>query len=338
MKFDPNSNALPMRSELPAISGAPAGAAWFWGSDDELGRLNLLTKERIEEAVKLIKTGTIINLKSVHDQMTTAHQETNTSILQSWRTDYPDPPSFGRKGFEHTIQPVSESAYDDLYNMNTQSGSQWDGFRHVGLRSNNNIIFYNGLTKDAIPNAKYGGMQAWAEHGIAGRGILIDYWGYTGKSYDPITTHRISLEDIHACAKSQGLQFQYGDLLFIRSGFVDHYNRLSETERKHLGMLKKSEHAFVGVEQTEEMLDFLHNNYFSAVVGDAPAFEAWPRSGINLHEYLLPLWGLPIGEMWDLDKLAEMCRSRKQYTFFISSAPANVPGGIGSHPNAIAIF
>lgn len=36
MKFDPNSNALPKRSELPAIPGAPDGAAWFWGSNDEV--------------------------------------------------------------------------------------------------------------------------------------------------------------------------------------------------------------------------------------------------------------------------------------------------------------
>jgi hypothetical protein len=34
--FDPNSNSLPKRSELPAIEGAPKGAAWFWGKDDEV--------------------------------------------------------------------------------------------------------------------------------------------------------------------------------------------------------------------------------------------------------------------------------------------------------------
>lgn len=36
MKFDPDHKALPIRSELPAIPGAPAGAAWFWGSNDEV--------------------------------------------------------------------------------------------------------------------------------------------------------------------------------------------------------------------------------------------------------------------------------------------------------------
>ncbi len=32
--FDANSNSLPKRSELPELSGAPKGAAWFWGKND----------------------------------------------------------------------------------------------------------------------------------------------------------------------------------------------------------------------------------------------------------------------------------------------------------------
>lgn len=36
MLFDAKSNSLPKRSELPDIPGAPKGAAWFWGKDDEV--------------------------------------------------------------------------------------------------------------------------------------------------------------------------------------------------------------------------------------------------------------------------------------------------------------
>lgn len=45
-----------------------------------------------------------------------------------------------------------------------------------------------------------------------------------------------------------------------------------------------------------------------------------------LHEKLLALWGVPIGELWDLEKLAEKCVERKQWTFFLSSAPNHVKG------------
>lgn len=44
----------------------------------------------------------------------------------------PEQPSFGRDKFVHKIIPLAEDlAYDDKYDLNTQSGSQWDGFRHV---------------------------------------------------------------------------------------------------------------------------------------------------------------------------------------------------------------
>ena len=46
----------------------------------------------------------------------------------------------------------------------------------------------------------------------------------------------------------------------------------------------------------------------------------------HLHEYILALWGMPLGEMLDLEKLAKTCRAKNRWTFFFSSAPANVPG------------
>lgn len=46
--------------------------------------------------------------------------------------DVPQMPAFGREAFQHTIKErASGVAYDDTYTLNTQSGTQWDGFRHV---------------------------------------------------------------------------------------------------------------------------------------------------------------------------------------------------------------
>jgi kynurenine formamidase len=126
------------------------------------------------------------------------------------------------------------------------------------------------------------------------------------------------------CAKLQNLSFQYGDILIIRSGWLENYHQMDSSARQ---TLSKTAPTFVGVEQTEEMLDFLHDNYFSAVAGDTPAFEAWPTNqDWFCHQFLLSLWGLPIGEMWDLEKLAETCKERNQYAFYFSSMPTNVHG------------
>lgn len=47
---------------------------------------------------------------------------------------------------------------------------------------------------------------------------------------------------------------------------------------------------------------------------------------------------MPIGELWDLKALSEQCEKSKKWTFLLTSIPLNVPGGIGSPPNALAVF
>jgi hypothetical protein len=46
--------------------------------------------------------------------------------------DVPNQPAFDRQIFKHEIKTLAENiCYDDIYHLNTQSGTQWDGFRHV---------------------------------------------------------------------------------------------------------------------------------------------------------------------------------------------------------------
>ena len=56
-----------------------------------------------------------------------------------------------------------------------------------------------------------------------------------------------------------------------------------------------------------------------------------------LHFHMLAFFGMPIGEMWNLEELAEDCAADGKYDFFLTSAPLNIPGGVGSPPNALAI-
>lgn len=56
-----------------------------------------------------------------------------------------------------------------------------------------------------------------------------------------------------------------------------------------------------------------------------------------MHTQALPLLGLPLGELWDLDALAEDCAGAGTYDAFFTSAPIGVHGGVASPPNAIAV-
>ena len=55
------------------------------------------------------------------------------------------------------------------------------------------------------------------------------------------------------------------------------------------------------------------------------------------HRRLIALQGMPIGEVWDLDELAQECARDSVYEFMLVSSPLNLPGGVGSPPNAYAI-
>jgi len=242
-------------------------------------------------------------------------------------------------------------AYDDIYHMNTQSGTQWDGFRHVAHQST--ATFYNNTQHTEFTNGNEKShkcsVHLWREHGFTGRGVLLDYKTYAeskGINYDTATPHEISYNDLVEVGKSQGLDIRPasqggdikpGDILFVRSGWVkDYYSRTAEQNAE----LAIREHGtWAGVKQQVEMIDWLHDCYFSAVGGDAPSFERWPTAEkYMLHEYLLALWGVPIGEMVDLEKVSELAKKHKRYTFFVTSAPFRTVGGVATWLNATAIF
>jgi hypothetical protein len=61
-------------------------------------------------------------------------------------------------------------------------------------------------------------------------------------------------------------------------------------------------------------------------------------SSPSIHEVFLAGWGLPIGELLDLRELSAECQRFGQYTFFFTSMPLYIEGGIASPPNAQAIL
>ncbi|KAL1296809.1 hypothetical protein AAFC00_004435 [Neodothiora populina] len=320
-KFPKGLPTLKKLAEYNQGSNVPPETAWFWGIEDEIGRLNLLTPERIREVKdKELLEGDVVSL--------------------NWPMMLPAKPAFGRDACKHRIanHPDGPVVFDDWIDMNIQSGSQWDGFRHYGHQTQGR--FYNDLTPSEVLSGTRCGMQAASNHGIVGRGVLIDYYGWKvkrGEAYDPFTAHAIHLDDILAVAKDQNLTFQTGDILLIRSGYTSGYYKYEKEDQARLDEAGSLKPCLAGVAQTEEMKTWLHDSYFSAVAGDAPAWECWPPKDWALHEFLLGSWGVMIGEMFDLEALSKKCEEKKRWSFFFMSTPLNMPGGIASLANAITI-
>ncbi len=138
----------------------------------------------------------------------------------------------------------------------------------------------------------------------------------------------IPLSHLQSIISEQNISFHPGDVLIIRSGFSAAFNALTDVEQEALAQRPSAD--FIGVESSESMLRFLWENQFAAVAGDAPAFERSPVTGDHvderyvLHEWLLAGWGMPIGEMFDLEGLAETCKRLGRWSFFLVSVPLKV--------------
>lgn len=333
--YELNENGIPPFEALPLQKDAPMYSAWgLYGEHDELGTLNRLTDERVAAAAKSeIRTGARVSL--------------------NWPLDAQSKGSFfARQRFHQELFPKPpRTVNDDVWTFNTQVSSQWDGLRHFGYQREKK--FYNGVTMEDIHGtdgcgnrSTVNGIQAWAEKGIVGRGILADYHSWRLKqastdpsyaSFDAFATTPIALSDLQACLAAQGTEVRFGDVLIVRSGWQ--LARAGKTDAELADLQREPPHAFCGVEQGEATLRWIWSN-FSAVAGDQPTFEAWParRDGLALHEVLLAGWGCPIGELFDLEALAGRCAAEGRWSFFVASEPCNVPGGVASPPNILAIF
>ncbi|CBQ68393.1 conserved hypothetical protein [Sporisorium reilianum SRZ2] len=389
--------ALPDYKHLPSHGGWP-GCAWdVWGPGDQLGTINLLTESLVLKATKeQVKIGRTVSL--------------------NWPVHLPAEPFFRRKALTHKPFGKGGPGYtgprdayiagvrakqpdvvvrsddkvpvcDEILELNTQSGSQWDGLRHFGHQPLN--VFYGGASRASIQDTfddtspQPADPQAWdseqakkrnalgihhlAQHGICGRGVLLDVFDYLshhgthhvkrddyewshwqayggGKGYDPRTGFRITVDDLLATAKHQNVTLRRGDILLVRSGFTARYYSLTPAERAEWSnpapASGRAGMEFAGVEQSDAMKAFLWDHHFAAVAGDSPAFEARPtkQGECMLHETLLAMWGMPIGELFDLEALAQTCKEQGRWSFYFSSWPLNLFGGVASCANASATF
>jgi kynurenine formamidase len=320
---------LPSYDDLPVHPDAPPGSSWgVWGDigTDTKGCLNLLTPERIVAAAGLVKTGKVFAL--------------------NLDATLPSPPLFGRAEWRHEVtgRPGGFSHDDLLHNWNTQSSSQWDGFRHVGNPTHGH---YGGVADEAH------GIDHWVAQ-IVGRAVLCDVGRWRAAEGRPLTYDApdpITPDDVHACLAAQGTTVEPGDVLLLRTGWLSWYRAQSDERRAELA--QPTGLACPGLMPGEDTARLLWDLHVAAVAADNPALEVWPIGtftdmavaqedparwpDVFVHTALLPLLGIPIGELWDLDALAEDCASTGTYESFFTSAPLNIPSGVATPPNALAI-
>jgi hypothetical protein len=262
--------------------------------------------------------------------------------------ELPGPPLYRRSALRHEVTGSGLTLDDELSGYNTQSSSQWDGFRHVRHLVHG---YYNGLdTEDH-------GVHHWARRGIATRGVLVDVGRWRAAQGRPLRCGEadpIEPDEVLATLDAQQVEVEPGDIVMIRTGWVEWYRTLDASARAELGTQVIAPSC--GLRACEGSAAMLWDLHVAAAVTDSPAFEVVPFGGLTdpdeiraafrdperapdtfLHFRLLALLGLPLGEMWDLDALADDCARNGVYECLLTSAPLNLERGVGSPANALAI-
>jgi kynurenine formamidase len=312
---------LPGYDDLPlAADGTRCGWGVF-GEHDSAGLINLLTPERVRAGLAAARTGHVFSLNAP--------------------LDFFDPPLFRRAAVRQDVRQVRGGLILDetWHDLNPQSSSQWDSLGHVAARPGH---FYNGATLNEVLHAGRDTVDNWARRGIVGRGVRADLErtaAAAGRPYSPGTNHAFSVPDLAAAIEAARTPVGTGDILVVRTGFLAWYAGLTRAGREEVQ--DNAALRACGLEHTEAMARFLWDLHVSAVVTDCPALEVWPmdyeRPFGCLHTVLIGQLGLAIGELWALDELAADCATDGVCEFLVTSAPVNMPGGIGSTANALAI-
>ncbi|MEZ5099928.1 MAG: cyclase family protein [Thermoleophilia bacterium] len=210
---------LPRFADLPLHADAPPGSSWsVWGDDDEIGTLNLIEAEHVAAAARLVRRGAVFPL--------------------NWDLALPSPAFFLRENPRHVmIEKYGGSATDDyLEGFWPQASSQWDGLRHFG---DPDWGFYNRATLTEVMTEGAGrlGIEKWAERGIAARGVLLDVarlLDADGVERDPFDWYPIDVALLTRTAAEQGVSLGRGDVLVVRTGWIEAYEQLDEVGRQAL--------------------------------------------------------------------------------------------------------
>lgn len=306
----------------PAYRDLPNGRAWEL-LDPRLGSLALLTPDRVAAAALLVRTGRRFALDLPLDQ--------------------PDPPFFGREPMRHEVFPLMDHVLDDrLDNFYPQGSTQWDGFGHY---AHSHDGYFMGRSAETV-QGDAPGIEAWAESGIAGRGVLLDIARQVDIAGDSSFT--ITTDLLDATAAAQGVALEVGDVLCVRTGWLQWYRSIGRDARVALAESSRTYEGLriPGVGPGPAVAEWCWDHGVAAIAADNPTVEPFPPSaGVSgefgmddmVHVRVMTELGIPLGEFFDFDALAEDCAGDGVYEFLFTSKPLGIPGGIGSPPNAMAL-
>ncbi len=339
-----------------------------WGDDDELGALNLLGseqafegmqaamqrgKKRIERfSLQLSVTG-----DAARDPLFVGRFPARKDNTLDARFDgvegSPIPLSGGLKyaddafatrlflqGTTH-FDALGHAWYDDhLYNGYPQSTTATEMTYEdpvTGLRDTDG----DGELEATDITTTYGlgkaDITAAAGAGVAARGVLLDVGRSAGDADNRLAPdHEITLDELRATARQQGVRPRQRDVILVRTGSVERA-RDPNPDESYNPLVEP------GLVFSPDLVRWFHEMETPIVGVDNVAIERAVQviEGQTyfapLHGALLRNLGITLLKILDLHDLGAACADDGIYDFLFTAAPLNVPGGTGGPVNPVVL-
>ena len=171
-----------------------------WGSDDEVGAVNLITPEKCVAAARLVRSGRRVSLSRYFP-----------------KTPNPENPTPAQHWMRILERGMGAGASQDYYGIfyHGSVATHLDALCHVWDRDG----MWNGRDPNreiTLDGAAFGAVDKWGS-GIMTRGVLLDVPKHRGEPYvtQERPVHGWELGDI---ARAEGVAIEPGDAIVVYSG------------------------------------------------------------------------------------------------------------------------
>lgn len=338
----------------------PEGSNWGdFGPDDQLGRLNFLTPEKVKQGIAEVKEGLTFCLSLPLDYP-------GGSVLNARRRPPVLRPTLrnGRPNVNCCLgvdEPgLIDVLSDDAVILHTQYSTQWDSLAHFGQMFDANgdgvpePVYYNGFRAgvdiigptdpqdagaiDLVPTkstseARKLGIENMAAKCVQGRGVMIDIHAHVGRE-----RAAINYDALMRILDKDKVVVEKGDMVCLHTGLAQailEMNKNPTTEGlKICAVLDGSD---------DRLLNWITDSGLAVLVADNDSVESYPpikhRPGtalLPIHEHCLFKLGIHIGEIWHLTPLADWLRKHGRNRFLLTAPPLRLPGAVGSPTTPVA--
>lgn len=341
----------------------PENSTWGdYGPDDQLGRMNELTQEKVKQGIAEVKEGktfclsmpldypggAVLNPRRHPPQLRPSVRGEKPNWL--YRTEWENP------GMTDVIN-------DDAVIMHLQYSTQWDTLAHVGALFDADgdgkpePVFYNGYRggidlvgptdakeAGAIPGtfveakgtskAKALGVENMAVKCLQGRAVMIDLFAHYGRK-----RHAVGYDDLMRIMAADGIKVEAGDFVCLRTGFDDVIFEGKQKPDKHT-----LETSCTGLDGNDARLQrWVTESKLVALISDNYAVEVHNKelepgqcAMLPLHQHCLFKTGVNLGELFRLSELADWLRANNRSRFLFTGPPLRLPGAVGSPATPVA--